>query len=306
MSKKTSEWHAARREGIGGSDWQDILGIQPFGCRRRVWLEKLGTEPIEDEETPDMARGNALEPIIGKLYAEREHRAIRRPSRRNRKGPHLSIWVGNPDFMVLDDGQGMGKAPLECKSISRGVQSYVKLKGLPLYWFAQVQHYIELLGAKWGALAVLCADSWNFTIHPMERRDDILEFMRTAAQEFWSQVQGKTTEPQRLDPNDSRCQRCRYHTLCHGAGHYVAPAAPLDSVIVSDSKLLHLVQQQQEFMAVHRSAQQAAEEMKSEMKLLMKGETNVVVGPYHLVVSSVTGNLRVTRVGNGGGNERAD
>ena len=44
------EWHEARRRGIGGSDWVDVLGIPPYGCARELWYEKTGTEPDYDPE----------------------------------------------------------------------------------------------------------------------------------------------------------------------------------------------------------------------------------------------------------------
>jgi len=64
------QWHAERRLGLGGSDAAAALGLSKWKTPYQLYLEKIGqTEP--QDETWDMARGSAMEPLLRQHFADR-------------------------------------------------------------------------------------------------------------------------------------------------------------------------------------------------------------------------------------------
>ncbi|WP_327384993.1 YqaJ viral recombinase family nuclease [Streptomyces sp. NBC_01207] len=107
-------WHAARREGLCGTDVAAILGLTPGRGPRHVYEEKHGnTDAVAVEETSRMRMGRRLEPVIAELFAEETGLAIAPAT-----GTLVNIerpWMrGNVDVYVLDDS-GQVVAPLEVK-----------------------------------------------------------------------------------------------------------------------------------------------------------------------------------------------
>lgn len=67
----TDEWHAARANGIGGSEIAAVLGLSPYESRFSLWHRKKGLiGPVE--ETEEMYWGKEHEPAICRRFA-REH-----------------------------------------------------------------------------------------------------------------------------------------------------------------------------------------------------------------------------------------
>lgn len=105
-------WHAARREGIGGSDVAALLGLIKSRGARHVYEEKHG-RPSTDE-TSEMRMGNRLEAVIAEMFAEETGHAVA-----DAPGTLINIarpWmIGNVDRYVLDSS-GAVVAPLEVKN----------------------------------------------------------------------------------------------------------------------------------------------------------------------------------------------
>ena len=72
MSELHSEdWLARRRKGIGGSDWQDVLGLDPWGCARRLWYDKRSTpHDFPRRYTGAMKRGHKLEALVAEEVSD--------------------------------------------------------------------------------------------------------------------------------------------------------------------------------------------------------------------------------------------
>lgn len=65
----SEEWHAARRNGLGGSEIGTVLGLSPFDSRFALWHRKAGNI-AEVDESPEMEWGKRLEPVILAKYRE--------------------------------------------------------------------------------------------------------------------------------------------------------------------------------------------------------------------------------------------
>ncbi len=65
----SDEWHAARANGLGGSEVGAVLGLSPYDSKFSLWFRKAGaTEPVE--VTPPMEWGTRLEPVILGKYRD--------------------------------------------------------------------------------------------------------------------------------------------------------------------------------------------------------------------------------------------
>lgn len=63
------EWHAARAQGLGGSEIGAVLGLSPYESAFSLWHRKAGTvTPTEDK--PEMEAGRRLEPVICDKFAD--------------------------------------------------------------------------------------------------------------------------------------------------------------------------------------------------------------------------------------------
>lgn len=59
----TPDWHAARADGLGGSEVPAAMGLSPFESPFSLWHRKAGAVgPVE--ESPEMEWGKRLEPVI--------------------------------------------------------------------------------------------------------------------------------------------------------------------------------------------------------------------------------------------------
>lgn len=156
----SDEWHAARLQGIGGSDIGTIAGLSKWNTPTDLWAIKTGRS--EGPQTSSaMEWGTRLEPVIVEKFMEDhpEFQVDGYPgSWKNKERP----WqLANPDGLFLDqDGQ---LCLLEIKTAKW--PSYWK-EGVPLNYQAQVQWYMSCLGLDQAIVAVLFhgSDYQEFTI----------------------------------------------------------------------------------------------------------------------------------------------
>lgn len=106
-------WLAERRNSIGGSDASTLVGLNPYGSRLQLWLDKTGQLP-DRPPTSAMEWGNLLEPVI-RQWVARTYNLDVRPVGMLRR-PSAPRVHANPDGIVLEHGQPC--AGLEIKTSS--------------------------------------------------------------------------------------------------------------------------------------------------------------------------------------------
>jgi hypothetical protein len=210
------QWLEERRQGIGGSDWGDILGIEPYGCERRAWLDKRGVEPDVDIKTGAMDRGMLLEQVIADTVANEHGYQIRRPGRLARPKELPFWWIGNIDREII--GHERGPGVLELKTKGPIPFRALKRNGLDQSELAQCQHYLGLTGRSWAHYHAREVVSWAPLDLIFEPLPDLLEQMVRAGERFWSEVKNPASEgPAKLAAKDPRCHRCPFPYVCQGA-----------------------------------------------------------------------------------------
>lgn len=174
-------WHAARMEGVGGSDVAAILGLSPWRTAYELWLEKTGQRPMQDiSGNPAVEWGKILEPIIGGHYAAMHpDRTIERVD-----GILRSIerpWAQASLDYAVRSPEGMGV--LEVKTASYMSASKWE-DGVPIYYLTQVQHYLSVTGWKWADVAVLIGGQ-DYREYRVERDEDDMAAIARGVDQFW-------------------------------------------------------------------------------------------------------------------------
>lgn len=143
------EWHEARRNGIGASEVAAILGLSPWQTPLQVYRAKMG---VPNEIDEDLAYfGHALEAPIAQWIRDKHPEVGPVEPGISARSVEWPWLTATPDRLAGDVGLVY---PIEIKTSS----AFSKDKwadGVPLYYEAQVQTQLAVLGAPHGWLAVL-------------------------------------------------------------------------------------------------------------------------------------------------------
>lgn len=173
MSNRKS-WLAERRTGIGGSDVAAILGLSRHKTAYDVWSEKTGRQEPDDDTVATRA-GRLFEEVVFAYYEERHNCVLTKAAANVRKAP-LSPLIANVDRLH-------GDTIVEGKT----TVSYVfrSWKGeLPRGYYAQAQHYMDVLDLPHAVVAVLVLDTREYYEFPVERDPEWHE-VADALQAWW-------------------------------------------------------------------------------------------------------------------------
>lgn len=167
-------WHAARANGIGGSEIAAVLGLSPHESRFSLWHRKKGLiGPVE--ESPQMRWGKKHEPTICDEFAELHPEFIVHGSPTFACGEQIA----NPDRLLYapddDPDRAEPVALLEAKTAyddegwgEEGTDQ------IPVWYRAQCLWYLDVLGVDRCHVAVLIGLS--------DYREYVVEYDPTEAQ----------------------------------------------------------------------------------------------------------------------------
>lgn len=178
------EWHAARADGVGGSEIAAVMGLSPYESRFSLWHRKQGmVGPVEESDA--MYWGKQHEPTICNEFAKRhpEYRVEDSPTFASLERPEQIV---NPDRLLY--GPGGELELLEAKT-SRDDEGWGDEGSdtIPVWYWAQVQWYMDALGARRCHVAVLVGLS-DYREYVIEYDEADALAMRAAAAEFMRSV----------------------------------------------------------------------------------------------------------------------
>ena len=232
----TDAWHAARANGIGGSEIAAVLGLSPYESRFSLWHRKKGLiGPVEESE--EMYWGKEHEPAICRRFAKDHpewfvrgsftYAAADRPWQI--ANPDRNLW---PTDSHIDDR--IPAAVLEAKT-SRDDTGWGKegTDDFPVWYRTQCLHYMDVTGARRCYVAVLIAGSeyreYVIDYDPAEAqilRDAGAQFMDDLARDNRPDIDGHSATyqaireiPEGLDPVDVEIPtelRDRFHAAQDG------------------------------------------------------------------------------------------
>jgi putative phage-type endonuclease len=195
------EWLAQRHAGIGGSDAAAILGCSPWTSRFSLWRDKTSPEPVSTPETPAMAFGSKMEPVIRQAFADATGLTVYEAPLTYAHPEHP--WMqANLDGLVATGFEGVD-AILEVKT-ARIADAWAD--GPPPYYVSQVQHYLAVTGLKRAYVACLFGGV-ELRTYELERDQPYIDRLVNAEAAFWREVQ-EGTEPA-VDGSESTYQTLR-------------------------------------------------------------------------------------------------
>lgn len=210
---------ARRRTMIGGSDIAGCLNIG-WGCRRRVYLEKTGVEPLQPfHGSSATERGIFFEEMAAKFYAMKTGRKVRRPpggasfqAIRDKDYPQLGV---HSDFdIVASDDKPPGILSVKVPGLRAFAEA--KREGSPRpEYLMQAQYEMSVRRREWASFALVNLELFDLVPYDMERDDDLIREARDSALDMWKRIEAGGPEPEKLDPTDRRCQQCPYRINCH-------------------------------------------------------------------------------------------
>lgn len=187
----TKEWLEGRYQGIGGSEAGIVLGLNPWKSRLELWDEKVNkTRRLDQDAEIRLKLGNVLEPLIADEYSKITGRKLEiRPQKIHPKYPFI---LGNIDREIVDGTKGRGAGILEIKT--KGAFTNWE-DDIPVYYHAQLQHYLNLYNYSWGSFAVLDLGVIKLNVVDVERDDQFISKLVKEEIEFWKLVENKTPPP---------------------------------------------------------------------------------------------------------------
>lgn len=188
------DWHAARADGLGGSEIAAVVGLSPWESAYSLWHRKAGlTGPVA--QTEPMVWGHRLEDDILEEFGLRHPELLLTGS-----GTYRNLeraWqIANPDELAVNEaGQRFG---VEVKT-ARVADDWGRQKTdeIPVYYRAQVIHYMDTLGLQESRffLPVLIGGS-EYREYIIEYDPVDAELLRAAGAEFMASLEaGTVPEP---------------------------------------------------------------------------------------------------------------
>lgn len=201
----SEEWHARRRQGLGGSDVAKLFGLSKYGTAPMLWMEKTGRY-FPRSKTPQavLDRGHLLEdPLIARFrqytkFDVKPGAHFRHADfERNRMQANLDSLITGKGGQPFRGGQ---HGLLECKTASENSEaaSFFKRGRMPWSYMLQVEHYMATGCLEFGYLAAVIGpnDSRRWTPYVMDAcyKRVVIEFrpnplvrkiIEEVAEEFW-------------------------------------------------------------------------------------------------------------------------
>lgn len=191
MEQNTSDWLEYRKNGIGASDMNAIMGVSPYSTPLDIYKEKIGEKSTRLVPKFVTMKGHELE-VIARNRFEIERSVVAKEK--------LVEHSDFPHFRASLDGYiEEENACWECKYIGKDLFEGVKNNILPEKYKPQIHWQIFVSGASKSYLT--CIND-EHEIATMEIAPDI-DYMKTLFEEavkFWECVKSKT--PPKLDHAD--------------------------------------------------------------------------------------------------------
>lgn len=207
LPSSRQEWLEHRRTGLGGSDAGVILGVSPFNTPYSLWADKTGILIQEDKDNEKLRQGRDLEDYVASRFCEQTGKKVRK---RNCSFQSLEYpWMlANIDRDVIGENAG-----LECKTTNVFSATSYRKRDIPLGYYCQCLHYMQVLGYDRMYLAVLVFGT-DFHVFTIERSDPLvqldLEVLIKAERNFWRLVQKRIPPDVDGDQKTSRALGLAY------------------------------------------------------------------------------------------------
>lgn len=176
-----AEWLRLRQRGLGGSDVSVCMDVNPYKTRFELYTEKIAEEPPEMQDNDFLYFGRLLEPAILQAFVDKTGMKI--ADKKEMVFHEDYPWMyANTDSVIVENGKDVGV--VECKNISGAVYKYWD-EAIPIYYYSQLQNYLEVLDLPFGYFALLI-DGHKFDKVGVERDQEFINEMYSDCSKFWN------------------------------------------------------------------------------------------------------------------------
>jgi len=178
-------WLKERNKGIGASDIAAVLGISPWSTPLKLWGEKTGMVPADEDNVSEaMEWGNRLEPLVADKFEEETEREVYGGGVliRSKEHPWMMATLDREQESTEHDSVGN----LEIKTGSLSFEDKWS-EGPPEYYYCQFQQQLAVTGHSWGSVAVLLGGR-KFLWCDVERDEEKIGEIVEAGSKFWDLV----------------------------------------------------------------------------------------------------------------------
>lgn len=208
-------WLEERRLGIQASDAPVILGLAPWSSPYKLWLDKTGKLPIEEEAEPSLRlrMGHAAEPEIATEFATRRNVTLYDLGDyaivRSTEHPHLGATF---DRLLVDDpalaprGRAYWTAPVEFKTVAGNREEWTDTEP-SAYALVQLTHQMIVGNFDHGYIAAALDFGAGYLDYEIPVNDDLRDLLLEEEYRFWQLVKSDT--PPAVDGSTATRQALR-------------------------------------------------------------------------------------------------
>ncbi len=261
-----AQFLANRQLGIGGSDIAAVMGLSPWKTPVQLWLEKTG-QAANDEESERLYWGTVLEDVVAREYAKRTGNRIERVRNQiihpkyswARANLDRIVWQGSKRPVVGSEIRS--KHLLECKTGDAFTLAEWEETpdSAPIQYLAQVMWYMGVTGGDMADIAVLIGGN-RYLQRRIERDDEVIRVMFEKANEFWNGY----VIPRVAPPATCGADAALLFKVDNGAS------------LAADLELTDLVDRARAADEKAKTALEAAESLKDELKVRMQAAAAIV------------------------------
>jgi putative phage-type endonuclease len=203
----TAEWYLFRRRGLGGSEIGVISGVNPYANGTKLFYQKLGIEPPEQEKE-GMWHGKQLEPYLDMCWKHwdgipgnyienfKEKKVIRSSFKWdgyvvNKKYPWL---YASPDAFIDKDGPNGGMNMVDFEPLTKHGCLELKLlsywgehaweDGFPIYYILQIQTYLLICELDYAEVCILHEGN-RLEVHPFYANKEIQQRILSISKKWY-------------------------------------------------------------------------------------------------------------------------
>ena len=188
------EWHALRKDKIGGSDAPVIMEVSPWTTPYQLWQQKLGIKPAP-EANEYMRRGLALESAARAEFSELTGILV---------APEVVLHPTMTWMMASLDGKEVGGENIvEIKCPGEGDHCLAKTGAVPEKYYPQLQHQMavcEVDTCHYFSYYILSDGTVDTCINIISRNEAYIKNMIKAEELFMTCLEELT--PPKLTPKD--------------------------------------------------------------------------------------------------------
>src|SRR5690625_403164 len=192
LEQGSDAWLAWREEGVGASDMPTIMGESPYKTPLQLWREKMGLVETPDlSENPHIRRGVENEEPARQAFDELHCEFTVELCAESTTHPHRRV--------SLDGLTASGKVlEIKCPVHEKAQQAIAfaqeqgtkpvtrqQLEGLRLYYWAQVQYQLAVVGLAEAILWVWDVESQQGAALVIQAEPEYQEALLAAADGFW-------------------------------------------------------------------------------------------------------------------------